>query len=265
MVSTLRKYNFNYFYISLIILWSVIQHYIGVDGKGRVPFFVTVVFLIYSIVNKGRKLFSKPLGIWLIWVVFALLNTFFIQGSAMNPENRMAFFTNIISGPLIAYCIGVEYANNRYLCLKCLGYILLTFTIGAISVPSQNVDEGHAISAFGNLVPISIVFLTFVFSLRYIFKDITFKFFGLITLLSVTLIVASATRKAFGGVAIVLFFTYLCQMKRLSVKTFAFTLLIAVGLYMMLGVLESTDLFERFITAKEKSYNSDYADRKSVV
>lgn len=38
----------NGFYIGFIVLWPVLQYFIGFDGKGRIPFFGTLAFLAYS-------------------------------------------------------------------------------------------------------------------------------------------------------------------------------------------------------------------------
>lgn len=62
------KSKFNSFYIGLIILWPVFQILIGVDGKVRIPFVITLAFLAYSFITNHKQLFAKPLFIWWIWV-----------------------------------------------------------------------------------------------------------------------------------------------------------------------------------------------------
>lgn len=42
------KSKFNGLYIGLIVLWPVLQFFIGIDGKGRIPFVGTLAFLAYS-------------------------------------------------------------------------------------------------------------------------------------------------------------------------------------------------------------------------
>lgn len=252
------KSKYNIFYIGFIILWPVIQIIIGVDGKGRIPFIITLSFLIYSFMANRKRLFAKPLFIWWIWVGYALVNTFFIQGSPMLSDEIIGFCTGVIAGPLLAYCIIEEAFLHRKAIFKYIGYIILLYLFCALMMPSTNMNEEHGISALGNIVPISIVFFVFVFAVRFVHKDITLKIFTIVTVLAVFFVVISATRKAFGGLCIVLFFTYLSKMKNNTFKTTFITLLVVIILYAFSDLLMSSDLWLRFSNATKESTMSDY-------
>lgn len=254
------KSKFNSFYIGLIILWPVLQNLIGVDGKGRIPFVVTLVFFTFSFIYNYKQLFTKPLRLWWIWVGYALVNTFFIQGTLMQHDQIMGFITYVIAGPLLAYCIITESLIRRAQISKYVGYIVLLYLACALLTPSTNLEDEHGISMFGNIVPISIVFFVFIFAVRFVHKDITFKTFGIITVVAVFFVVVSATRKAFGGMAIVLFFTYLSKVQKLSFKTIYITLLIGLLLYVLSDLFQSSDLWIRFSNANKESATSDYKD-----
>lgn len=254
------KSKFNSFYIGLIILWPVFQIIIGVDGKGRIPFVITLAFLAYSFITNHKQLFAKPLFIWWIWVGYALVNTFFVQGSPMSSDEIIGFCTGVIAGPLLAYCIIEESYIHRNAIFKYIGYIILLYLLCALMMPSTNINEEHGISALGNIVPISIVFFAFVFAVRFVHKDITFKMFVIVTVLAVFFVVVSATRKAFGGLFIVLFFTYLSKLKKFSFKTIIITLLVGIILYAFSDSLLSSELWLRFSSANKESAIGDYKD-----
>jgi len=248
------------FYIALILLWQIIQNYIGVDGKGRVPFTMTFFYIGYSFFVNKKTLFSMPLCVWWLWVVYALINTFFIQGTSMPSGYRMLFCTHVIAGPLLISGIMRDYLRNKKSCLRFIGIVLLVYTSCAMFEPYQMDEVGHGISEFGNIVPITIVFLVFVFSVRFVSKSVSEWIYVLVLILSIVAIVVSATRKAFGGVVIVVFFTYLAYMKKLSFKTIVFTILLGLIAYISFLFLEDTLLWNRFAASHAKSSMSEYSD-----
>lgn len=250
----------NGFYIGFIVLWPVLQYFIGFDGKGRIPFFGTLAFLAYSFFANQKQFLSMPLLIWWIWVAYALINTFFIQGTPMPPADIIGFCTGLVSGPLIAKCIIDGAFTGRDSLLKYIGYVILLYLLGTLMIPSTNEYEGHGISAFGNIVPITIVFMVFVFAIRFIHKDISLKLFVVVSVLAVFLVVVSATRKAFGGLFIVLLFTYLSKMQKFSFKTFFVSVLVGLILYALSDTFISSDLWERFYRTNEQSAVGDYDD-----
>ena len=102
--------------------------------------------------------------------------------------------------------------------------------------------------------------MVFVFAIRFIHKDISLKLFVVVSVLAVFLVVVSATRKAFGGLFIVLLFTYLSKMQKLSFKTFFVSVLVGLLLYAFSDTFMSSDLWERFYRANEQSAVGDYED-----
>ena len=254
------KSKINGFYLGLIVLWPVFQNLIGVDGKGRIPFVVTLAFFIYSFISNCKRLFIMPLLIWWVWVVYALVNTFYIQGTLMQQDQIVGFCTYIVAGPLLAYCIIEESSTHRVQFSKFIGYIILLYLVCALMTPSTNLDDGHGISAFGNIVPISIVFLTFVFAVRFIHKDITFKKFCIITGIAIFFVFISATRKAFGGMAIVLLFTYLSKVQKLSFNAVLITFLVGILIYILSDFILSSNLWIRFSDAGKESMVGEYKD-----
>lgn len=249
----------NGFYLGLIVLWPVLQNLIGVDGKGRIPFVVTLAFFVYSFISNCNRLFVKPLLIWWIWVVYALVNTFYIQGTLMPQDQIVGFCTYIVAGPLLAYCIIEESRMHRVQISKYTGYVILLYLICALMIPRTN-DDGYGISAFGNIVPISIVFLIFVFAVRFVHKDITLKTFCIITGLAVFFIFICATRKAFGGMVIVLLFTYLSKVQKLSFKAILIPFLAGLLVYILSDYILSSNLWVRFSDAGNESIVGEYKD-----
>lgn len=256
-------HSLNYFYITIILLWQVIQNYIGVDGKGRIPFLVTIIYLIYSLVRKSNIMFSMPLRIWWVWVVYALVNTFFIQGSPMKSDIIMSFFTKTIAGPLLVCAIIEEYLKNKVLCLKYVGSVLLTYIVCAIMVPYEStVFDSHGISGFGNIVPITCVFLAFVSSMRFISKGISKKTYFLLIGFALGAIIVSATRKAFGGIIIVMVFTYFAYLEKRSFRSIVNMLVAGLIVYIASESLKTTQLWERFTDGLDASRVGEYSDNR---
>ena len=112
MKKVLKYFNPTYAALFLIIIWEPLRTYIFTDkGSGYIVLFFVVLSIAKEIFRKSlwRHLFKAPYLFWLIWIIYALVNTFYIN--TYMAELAPATFIFSLFLPLY---IMLVIANERY-------------------------------------------------------------------------------------------------------------------------------------------------------
>ncbi len=249
----------NYLYLSLVMLWDPLRMTIfHMDSKGRVLFVLTFLVLFMNLSSTLFKKIasSKPAVIWLIWVVYAFANMS-MHGSHIDVmQGPVFFFVNNLFTPYLCMCVACkEMIVNKTGFMRVMLVTFLTYTVIGFFfmniVRSDTVqDEGFTL---GNALALTTSFVIFFALLLYSEKKMSVVLtYGLIAF-AVAIVVATATRKAFGAGVIILLFYVLAKVE-LSPKNIILAIVaFAVAYFGMDYMMDNTLMGERFLAAGEQA------------
>lgn len=249
----------NYFFISFILLRLPIAVITEFDGRGRIPFLLSIlVFLLNLIINPEfrRLLISKPIIIWGIWVVYSAINLLF-KGyhEPANIEQPYSFYVilELFTPFLIMLIAALEwlYASKKFLFL-----LLITFTIyGVFTLYLRDSTAGFGLGRnmgeLGNSGALNTMFIILFSGLLLTHKSLKLSNVIALVAFAFSVIILLATRKAFAACIIMTAFLVLSQIELAPKKIALVTIL---SLSIVLGanfVLKNTILGERFATTEK--------------
>lgn len=255
MIEIKKHSYFNYFFIAIVLLWAPLQGTIMTfDAKGRILFALTVIAFIVNY-NKQvfkKMLFSKPIIIWIIWVIYSAINM--MSKGFHNEYLSPSFYiiTKLFMPLVIMSVCAYEYNKNNYKLTKTLLYIFCIYSIIGfffMTINRSHTSDGAA--TLGNLLALNNLFIIFYAGLLYKWGELSaVKFIGFVVFVFVV-IIASATRKALGAATILLLFVVLSNM-RFTAKSFLSVLLLALTLYVGTNyIMKNTLMGERLSMTEE--------------
>jgi hypothetical protein len=147
----LQYFKISYIALFLIIIWEPLRTYIFPEkGSGYIIFFFTAASLAKEIFNNSfrQHLFKTPYLFWGIWIIYALVNTFYIN--SYMSELAPATFTFSVFLPLFILLV---IANERYDILELTNLFIWAFFFRIIlSLMFDSFDVGRDIVArFGEV------------------------------------------------------------------------------------------------------------------
>lgn len=259
----------NLFYIGLILLWDPIQRIFGFDGAGRTVVLMTsMVLLLNSVFDRlflKNYIFSSPIFVWLIWVLYSVLN---LKYEGYNGElSFLIFCINQLLTPLVVMILTAkESVRDNIGVLKYLVIIFSIYAILSITVLSSSdaVVDGRSIGALGNIGPLVSLYIAFYSALLFAHNRIGIPLFLAFLTLSFSVVIPSETRKAFSAEIIILIFFLLSQF-RLTYGRVIVSLL-GVGI-MWAGIdyaLNSTNMAQRFQESVDQAGNWNTSGIKAL-
>ena len=167
------RYKFNILYLVICILWPLFQriYFNGIDGAGRIQIFLLIVGTLLNL-----KAFSKTpkyFYIWLIWIIYSIINTF-IKGFPLENISFVNWVMRSLLFPYITMLIAfTTFKYNYDKTVKIIFYIFLLYAIlGGISFEKfDSYDIGErAGNEMGNEFLNTVIFTTmfaFLYFLKY--------------------------------------------------------------------------------------------------
>ncbi len=241
----------NYTLLVMVILWPVLQEYVIFDGAGRIPSTLAIVcFFVNLYYNKG-KIVATPYIFWGLWVLYAILNTHF-KGNQINDV--LFFYLGLFRNFVVLYIASLEFRRNRDFFLKFVSICLFVYAIGSFFTMQDWNNTGRILSFSGNAGILLMMFFSAFGALQYYYKKLSLKMFLFYLFVALYFAVAGATRKAIGGIAIILFMAILANIDSRSMKTVVFAIMAFGVAYLAFDyMMENTVLGERFEEGEENS------------
>lgn len=244
----------NYLLVAYYILWSAINSVIFIgDGMGRIGFILGLLSLASIIKSVGLNAFKeKSILIWLLWVVYAIIgwlsfgiNVTGHEGEAEVP--KLYFCMTKFISPLLVMIVSIyEIVRNskRFVLFSLILYVIYML-LGLRTI--QFTDNLRQLSQLGNNLPLACVTLIMIASFVDLHKWLSKKLILIIVLLGLYCIIVAATRKAFVGALIIIAFWVIAKHDLLKArKILLLALLLSIGYFVVVFVLEHTALGERF-------------------
>lgn len=254
----------NLSYLVFLIVWQPVRMLtILMDGKGRIPFALTLFVLLYNLfANPDVRMLmgKKPFVIWLIWIVFAFLNMM-VKGYHFDSNTPLFFGVNKLLAPSLALVLTChEGVVNRKRLVKLLVFAFTFYCVLGFFFMGRVRSEDDSSLTLGNMLAINGSFLVFLLIAARDEKAMSGSTFTTLTVLVLLMIITTATRKAF-GVAVILIAFYGLSRISLQPKNIFFVVLLAIVAYWGIEyIMENTYMGERLANTSEQAESRiDYA------
>lgn len=239
----------NYTLLAMVILWPILQEYVDFDSVGRILSSLTIVCFFVNLYFNKAKILGVPYLFWGIWVLFSIFNSYF---KGCQLEYPILFYFELFRNFVVLYIASLEFRRNSNYFLKFISVCLLLYALGSFFTLQDFKNSGRILSFSGNTAVLLLMFLSAFGALQYYYKKLSFKMFLFYLFVALYFAVVGATRKAIGGIAIILFMTILANLNIRSFKKVSFTIASFVVIYFAFNyMLENTFLGERFLMAEE--------------
>lgn len=245
------RLHFNFFYIFIFIIWSVLQQNIlHVDAAGRTITLLTIVGLLINLSLIFNIFFSRQHTACIIWGILTVYSMFNALYHGVNHEDGAINFClyNFIQPIGFVSILFICLREDYKLTLKYLFAALLTYVcLGATKIEESTQAEGRFLNAsLGNALPLHAVSLSFVATIMLLEKILKRNYFILIIIGCFAIIMLAATRKALGALIIILIGLAFTQRKKITYKSiFKFALLVIVLYWGYEYTLDNTFIGER--------------------
>lgn len=254
----------NYLFIIYCIIWDVLAaFFVSIDGYGRLGMILLCLAIIVNIEKyDARQIFRIPaIVFWIIWIIVEFIRW---QASGLRnayyPDSFYFTYYNFIRAAAAMIISAVEMRRDAYLFLRVVLYSFLIYVfLGLFFQLQSGVNLQTRTLSLGNMLPLSSVIMIFVAMAGYYFSNLKKRDVWIVFGISMFAILMCATRKAFGGLAI-LFVIWYCNTSDLR-NARDFFILIFGGLFLLFGVeyiMDNTSLGERLTGIEDQS--SKYTD-----
>lgn len=250
----------NYLFIGYTIIKPAVTALaFSFDGSGRLHIMLTFLVVLLNLNDREfRKSLSTPVVIiWGVWGLYAGLNWIF-KGIPHDRLSDFIYLGNCIYLIWFSLLIAVnETRRDRDVFLKFTLYCFICYLLMGLIFQSgasyENSDRQGAL--LGNMLPLNGLSLFSIASILWITDKITSKQLFLILLLVMSAILFVATRKALGGLFIMIFFLLLAKY---SLERAENVFYISVGcliLYIVISVIMANSVLGNRMNDIEKSAN----------
>ncbi|MFQ3238490.1 MAG: O-antigen ligase [Olleya marilimosa] len=260
------------FMIFFIIIWDTLKFYLGLDAAIYQFLILLPVLFLGLTDNISSPLFwktisSRPGSVWLIWIIFALLNTFFITGF-FHPNSQSPFV--FISAIVITFLFFIVIISKKYSTKSLIIVMQLAFAVRLIIsfiFDSSSIQGSDTVARFGSeFNSNAIAFGALFYIILMIIKKIQFNKTHIIeyafAIVSIATILLTASKKNFLTLVFVIL-SYLVIKRSKNVIKNIILGFISFGLVAILGfwTLNNTGIGTRILHTFEKSANAESTDK----
>lgn len=219
----------NWAYIFLCILGWAVDTITGTRMLSRLHIDVIVLLMAFAINGRDvyfRKAFvSGPIMIWGLWTVYSIVNWFICPYSVRTADAHAHWYWEIFSLSRTYFMLTILYFEACLDFPRTLKLITSAFIIYFIigiggqwggPMRDDEVWEGRNGTILGNHFPLNMICSLFAVALANIYGYFTRKQLFLWTCFVVFVILWVATRKALGGLFLLVLFYIIANLKNLS-------------------------------------------------
>ena len=247
--------RFEYFYIIILIIWEPFQKFIlNADGAGKSVMILTFVFLGFSLNKKSfyQLAIKKPISIWGIWVIYAIIIALIKGYSYDLPEST--FYMLLIIPYLLMIIINLMAINDYN---RLINVLIIAMYINVILVLLFNTGEGvdgrYGGDMNSNTIGIMSTILLMFLYLKYIHSNTSMLFLLVLAIIPTYTLIISGSKTAFGGFLLLVLSHFIINRTKntlLNLLRISFLLLLfSIPLYF---VINNTQLGERILSSTEE-------------
>lgn len=264
-----RNLNSTAFVLFVIIIWDALKTYLNLQS----PIFYAIILVpvvIVGISNNLNNRFwnslnSRPVSIWLIWILYSFINTFFVEGYAHEiiKQSPLVLISSVIIAFLFMLFI-ISTGINTWQLIQ-----ILIFSYGARLLLSYIFDTGGMFGSterFGvdfnaNTIAFGALFIVVLITI----KKIQFSFLGKIDIallfVSIFTILITGSRKNFLALFILAVgYMYITRSTNVLQNIIKYSLYIFILGGMLFWALNNTAIGNRFIDSYYRTINAKHTN-----
>jgi O-antigen ligase len=258
-----RYFNPTFIALFILIIWDALKVYLDLSAPIIQLAVLLPVIGIGLIDNFNREffrtIFSRPTVIWLIWIIYALINTFLITGFYHHrDQNPFVFsFAIIISFLFFLFIINKKTNESELIDILIWAYfirLLISFIFDTTAIKGYDFVARFGVDFNPNLVGFGALFIIVLLLIKKIYKHNISIIYYLIAALSIYTIIISASKKTFISLIILAIgFLFVSREKMYLKKIVKYSAFSIVTLLSVLWVLNNTTVGLRLIDSYQKT------------
>ncbi|HBE39652.1 MAG TPA: hypothetical protein DDW27_00290 [Bacteroidales bacterium] len=254
-----------YVLLFVIIIWEPLQIFIlKFDAANRMTGFLIALTILLNIANADfiKAGFRMPVVLWTIWVIYAFFNT--ATMGAMADFTYYGLFITITRPLMVLWVISSEKFKDRKILFDIIitGLYIRMLIILIFETTRANDLFRLGLKIDSNAIGISALILIILLYLRFLYKEIDLKRLLVLVIIPFYIILATASRMAFGGFAILLVSHFYINRSKNLLKNLA---ILFFGTFIVLGifnfVIKNTYLGDRLSQTNEQSAELVYYNK----
>jgi hypothetical protein len=256
-------FNPTFIALFLIIIWDALKNYLSLSE----PIIQLAVFLpvisigiLYNLNMQFRRtMFSRPAAIWLIWIIYGLINTFLIIGyHSTTEQNPLVFISSIIIAYLFFLLVIVCKSSTKELInVLIFSYsfrLMLSFIFDTFESSGREYVARLGSDFNANIIAIGALFLASIILLKKISFGSLNKIDYPISVAALLTIFLTASRKTFIAlIVLIIGFIYVTRSRYLIKNVLWGSLAFIILFFGIMWSLENTAVGERLVSAYEKT------------
>lgn len=269
MKITNRYFNPTSFAIFILIIWDALKAYLQLSAPLiQAAILIPVILLgVFHNLNNNllKTVFSRPAIFWLLWIIYALINTFLITGRYYE-DNLFVFVSSVVIAFLL-FCFIIASTSNTADLINVLIFsysvrLLLSFVFDIIGYGAYEDIARFGVEFNANVIAFGALFLILLTILRKAgFNSFRIIDYAMI-LTAVATIILTASRKNYISLIVIAFgYIYIFRSKdfiKNTVKVIAFILILVVFIN---WTLKNTEMGNRLINVYEKAVYAEQIEK----
>lgn len=246
----------NYLFLAAAVLLPEIQMlFLPLGGSGIVQLGLSIIAILFSLSEKKflQNISTKPLMIWLLWVIYTSVNWVICGHKSNIPDWAFIFNRIALSYFTLVFAYYELMKNHKRTSLFLCCILLIYVVIGLAGQGSISYDEDRGGMLLGNLLPL--VACTAFFLSSYCNKMGYIKMWVpvLALLLAIIATLFVAERKALGAIIIVLFFSVVQpQTLKKPSRLIPLLIIVIIAYFGVYWILDNTLLGERMLETRDQ-------------
>lgn len=267
-----KKYiNLTHISLFILIIWDALKAYLSLSSPLVQIAFLAPVVLVGFIDNSTKRLwkniFSPPCSVWLLWIIYALINTFLVEGFHHHRNQNPFVF---ISAILISYLFVVIIVSTKNGTDELLNVIIWSYIVRLLlsyMFDTSGVLGVDDISRFGvefnaNSIAFGAIFIVILISIKKIRQSRLSKIDYLMLVMPIISIIITASKKTF--LSLIIFaigYVWITRAKHQIYNMVRYALFLTVLVIGFVYVINNTPVGKRMIDSFEKTSQAKSTNR----
>jgi len=271
-MNPLKRYiNPTFIALFVIIIWDALKTYMALSSPAIQAAILLPVILLGLLENLNNRfwksIFSPPAVFWLIWILYALINTFLIVGYYSSTEQSpFVFISSIIVAFLFFLFIIACKSNSRelinFLIFAFFCRLLLSLVFDKLEASGVEYVQRFGTEFNSNIIAIGALFLISLIALKYIIYKSFNAFDMCISIISILTIFITASRKTYLAlIVLIIGLVYIFRSKYLIKNILLGTLVFIILFFSITWTLKNTTIGERIVAGYEKTIYAKEAEQ----
>lgn len=266
MIKT-RYFDPTFILLFVLIIWDALKVYLNLSAPATQLAILLPLFLIAVLDSFNSQflkiVFSRPVVIWLIWIIYASINTFLINDFTPHRDINPFVLTSamIISLSFLVFIVNKQTSMDRLINVLLWAYftrLLISLVFDRIAIKGHDFVARFGIDFNSNLVGFGALFIIILLLIKKIYSNKIEKIYYLFAGLSIYTIIISASKKTFIALIIsLIFYIFISREKMLFKNIVKYTVSTFIISVCILWVLNNTSLGLRLTDSYDRTQHAN--------